>query len=792
MLEERIRTHIEDIAAPVTIDHVHKLVASDAPMQQIVAPGEIAWSFEGEQREIETPQRSWLAVAAAVAFLAVLSGAAFFGLRPDSEVVASNPPGTAFAAGERNLPELPGDLSEARWVDVTGGFPELEAGVSFEFLDVLSSDGVVWAVGHTFETLDLTEGSAASQSAIWRSENGTDWTSIDLGIDESVGADSDDPSILEHLVATDDGAIWAFGSRFRFGDNPESDAAEPFSYRTIDGEAWVPVEIPFEEGVPTLIDSVDAEGNAVLVVLSESDIFAVGGVDNAWRTLTTTSGSEWLVVSESSLSALALFEDGVVRDILGADVEGELELSFLARGPGFSVAVGIEDGFNENENVFTTERDAAVLLSVDGEPWRLVDRPTPQRENEFPTGLFPHDEGVLAAIHWVDDGERGVDLWNIDERGTVADLGDLPVSWLNGMFVHQGSIFLIDQPPTDSLSSDEIAESTPRIWVADFLDTTVEPNGEADGQSVGQDPLVEEEEAAEEIAAEQGWPDQDDRVAVSPVGINRAGGLGVGLTPGGALLSVDLSTGDTTSLVQLPNEAIFYEDLELNWDGTAVYVHEIVEDSWFRCETEGGAIRRIDLSTGTSELIGMGSEPNISSDGTQLAYLASTDCIPDPREPGNWVLAVRDTIVVRDLATGAERSWVDEEIASLLGSLDSQALDTGQVGLSGLTWIGAEQLAVGDRRIEASTMTALPTGVDLNVVPFVPVIGASANTDDVVLFNGQLILVNRDTADLRLFGEASTAAFDASNENLAVLDESTLYVDGRGLKLAVELQMFDW
>jgi len=481
VLEERIRTHIEDIAAPVSIGDVHELVADDALLQQVVAPGEIAWSFEGEQPDVEAPQRSWLAVAAAVAFLAVLGGSAFFGLRQDSQVVTSDPPGTVFAAGQRNLPALPGDLAQARWVDVTGGFPELEAGVSFEFLDVLSSDGVVWAVGHTFETLDLTEGSAASQSAIWRSENGTDWTSVDLGV-EGLGADSGDASILEHVVATDDGAIWAFGNRFRLGDNPESDAAEPFSYRTIDGEEWAPVAIPFEEGVPTLVASVDAEGNTVLVTLGESDAFAAGGIDDAWRTLTTTDGFEWSVVSESPVWSLSLFEDGTVREVSEMEFEDDIdftlvdEFPFVGRGPGFSIALGIDDGFDETQDVFTTDRDAVVQLSVGGEPWRTLDRPTALRQNEFPTGLFPHDEGALAAIHWVDGGERGIDLWNIDEQGTVTDLGELPVSWLQAMFVHDGGMFVVDQPPTDSLSSDEVAETTPRIRVADFLDTTVEPS----------------------------------------------------------------------------------------------------------------------------------------------------------------------------------------------------------------------------------------------------------------------------------------------------------------------------
>ena len=201
------------------------------------------------------------------------------------------------------------------------------------------------------------------------------------------------------MVATDDGAIWAFGSRFRFGDEPESDAAEPFSYRTIDGEEWAPVAIPFEEGVPTLVASVDAEGNTVLVTLGESDAFAVGGIDDAWRTLTTTDGVEWSVVSESPVWSLSLFEDGTVREVSETEFEDDLAFPFVGRGPGFSIALGIDDGFDEGEDVFTTDRDAVVQQSAGGEPWRTLDRPTAQRQNEFPTGLFPHDEGAVSYTH---------------------------------------------------------------------------------------------------------------------------------------------------------------------------------------------------------------------------------------------------------------------------------------------------------------------------------------------------------------------------------------------------------
>ena len=80
----------------------------------------------------------------------------------------------------------------------------------------------------------------------------------------------------------------------------------------------------------------------------------------------------------------------------------------------------------------------------------------------------------------------------------------------------------------------------------------------------------------------------------------------------------------------------------------------------------------------------------------------------------------------------------------------------------------------------------------MSVNPSYAVVGSSAITQDVAVIGSQLLFVNPDTGDRRLFGDASAAAFDAANENLAVLDESTLYVDGRGLKLAVELQRFDW
>ena len=55
--------------------------------------------------------------------------------------------------------------------------------------------------------------------------------------------------------------------------------------------------------------------------------------------------------------------------------------------------------------------------------------------------------------------------------------------------------------------------------------------------------------------------------------------------------------------------------------------------------------------------IGSGGGPDVSANGSHLAYVRSSECRPDPREPDYSFVAVADTVVVRDLATGDERSW---------------------------------------------------------------------------------------------------------------------------------------
>ena len=86
------------------------------------------------------------------------------------------------------------------------------------------------------------------------------------------------------------------------------------------------------------------------------------------------------------------------------------------------------------------------------------------------------------------------------------------------------------------------------------------------------------------------------------------------------------------------------------------YMTRSVEDSWYSCDLVNGTVVSL-TEDGQFATIGPGRAPQVSADGSQLAYVRSSDCRPDPREPDFYFVAVSDTVVVRDLATGAERSW---------------------------------------------------------------------------------------------------------------------------------------
>lgn len=300
-------------------------------------------------------------------------------------------------------------------------------------------------------------------------------------------------------------------------------------------------------------------------------------------------------------------------------------------------------------------------------------------------------------------------------------------------------------------------------------------------------------------------PLQKNLPSVSPAGLNRAGGRGVGIVDGtGEVVEIDLVSGAVVqTIATIPTEARFSGDPQLNWDGTAIYYFDIFEDSWFGCETSPGSIRRLDLLSGTSETVATGTDPKISPDGSKLAYLAASQCIPDPAAPDTFVLTPYDSVVVRDLAIGTERTWINESVASAISAAEGggDTADLGEAQLSGLAWVDATTIAVGRERIDVESMTLVDEGGSsaLESGSSGTTLGFSEELNGFVVAvrteEGQVMVsVIRESGEWeQLYDNSfSTVAFDASLDNLAWIDGRNLHIEGWVVELPVDLIGFDW
>ena len=417
----------------------------------------------------------------------LLGGIALLALRQDSEPIASDPAGSVLdpTVESTDFPEIRSALTTARWVDINSAPPEAIGDGTVQFFDVVSADGVIWAVGEVVRTADVESfrSVAVARPGIWRSEDGVDWVAVDLGLGPLLDPAEPvfDRTSLEHVLTTDDGAVWAFGhSRFFRQDSEDyMEMAAPIAYRTIDGETWEELEIPSSDDAPTTVDSVDSAGDEVLLNVVEADLISPPDFEALWRTLRTTDGAEWSVVSEDPGGRTAIFENGVIRQVPAEEVVGGSTaiLFDVGRGPGFSVATGVDDGFAPDEvipeeDLSNLTREVRVWLSVDAETWRPLERPELVGSDESPRGLFAHSEGVLVPVGDF-SGDR-VDLWNVDGSGTATNLGRLPVSFLLAVFVHDGQLFVIGPPVGAN------AQTCHKVWVADFdaTDTQADQDSE--------------------------------------------------------------------------------------------------------------------------------------------------------------------------------------------------------------------------------------------------------------------------------------------------------------------------
>jgi hypothetical protein len=212
-------------------------------------------------------------------------------------------------------------------------------------------------------------------------------------------------------------------------------------------------------------------------------------------------------------------------------------------------------------------------------------------------------------------------------------------------------------------------------------------------------------------------------------------------------------------------------------DGTT-YMSQGIEDSWYSCATVFGSVLAL-TAEGEFTTIGPGGGPDVSANGRLLTYLRSSECRPDPREPDFSFVAIADTVVARDLATGEERSW------TFPGAFEDESMST---VVDSVVWYGESLLALVQGRLvrlDPSDL-AVPAVISGPAVKLV-----SGNPRDVTLLAtradgtvvAEVIPVDGGGSPVRL------VALDPSSgdevEEIAVLDQPTFAeVDRSGTRWA--------
>ncbi len=121
---------------------------------------------------------------------------------------------------------------------------------------------------------------------------------------------------------------------------------------------------------------------------------------------------------------------------------------------------------------------------------------------------------------------------------------------------------------------------------------------------------------------------------------------------------VDAGTGAVTEQVTdyYAGGGVFPGALELGTDGTGVFFGIGFEDYWYSCDASAGRIDYVDLTTSERTEVARGVSPRLSPDGSRLAYVATSNCYPDP-DRENEFIAFFDTVAVLDLVTGTTQTW---------------------------------------------------------------------------------------------------------------------------------------
>jgi hypothetical protein len=230
-------------------------------------------------------------------------------------------------------------------------------------------------------------------------------------------------------------------------------------------------------------------------------------------------------------------------------------------------------------------------------------------------------------------------------------------------------------------------------------------------------------------------------------------------------------------------------------DGTA-YMGMGVEDSFYSCDTVEGSVIAL-TPEGEFATIGSGGGPLVSANGSHLAYVRSSECRPDPREPDFNFVAVADTVVVRDLVTGDERSWIfpgafdDPTLSQVVDSAvwygDSLLvlvegrliqLDLSDPGVPPIADGKAVQLSQGDPR----ELALLGARADGTVLAQVSQADAEEGAVRIVALDPT---TGREVAEIATIDQPTLVKLDGSGTRWAAVVNGAVIVDSRETTLEV-------
>lgn len=261
---------------------------------------------------------------------------------------------------------------------------------------------------------------------------------------------------------------------------------------------------------------------------------------------------------------------------------------------------------------------------------------------------------------------------------------------------------------------------------------------------------------------------------------------------------IDALTGEYVGVsADLDAGGIFIDRFAVDHDEQVAFFGVGWEDYWYSCEASRGTVSRANLSTGLTDIAYPGYNPQLSPDGSLIAIIDASECVPDPAQDG-WWLTPFDQVQIYRLSEGIALPVATLELAG--------PMEVGDREVSDVYWADNQTLLVFQRdgtvrraSIDQSSLDDAPILDRSETIRFpVTVVGQDVYyTDDNSSDDGAMRLYRRNLSTGEVTATdvtTDTWIIGSTNGNDYVIVESTnIYVNGEFLvDLGAEIWAVGW